>query len=179
MIRVALILAFFALAAQADSIKDNRGDTAEINRTIDACLKTQDGSEACIGQATEACRKLEIGAANPIQQLGWCAGAEAQVWQDRMTADFAELTTLLQDGPTLKDFRAQQAAWQAYSQNFFPYDRATATFPYRIWGDASLLPLIAVRALQVRDILLIVQDCFDPNSSIPFEPLCAEIAETS
>lgn len=175
MIRLALILALLPAAAGAGTADDTWGDAAAIRQTIEGCLKQADRPETCIGQATEICRGLTIGAANPIQQLGWCAGAETIVWQDMMTADIAELTSLLKQAPTLDDFRAQQAAWEAYAQDGFPYDRAVASFPYGFWGDASRLPLVGIRALQVDDILGIAKECFDPDSDVRLEELCADV----
>ncbi len=178
MIRLVTVLVLLGTAAHADITDGTWEDSAKIRRTIENCLKQANRPETCIGQATEACRDLDIGAANPIQQKGWCSGAEEIVWQDMMDADIAEMKSLLTQGPTLDDFMAQQAAWETYLGNQFPYDRADATFPYRFWGDASRLPLVAMRALQVDDILGIVKECFNPDSMIPLAPLCKEINTT-
>ena len=165
------------MAAQADTLNDNRTDSEQINQTIDTCLKTQDRSEACIGQATETCRKQDLGAANPIQQMAWCAGAEQTVWEGRMKSDIAAITQLVPKGPAFRAFMVQQRVWQAYAHDAFPYDRISTTFPWGYWGQSGVMPIVATRALQVHEIRVTIKECFAEESDFRPQPLCYDITK--
>ena len=133
-------------------------------------------SQTCIGQEALRCSAEEQGAANPAQQIGWCAGAEQDVWKERMKSDFAAITKLLPKGPALRAFMAQQRLWQAYAHDAFPYDHVDAAFPWAYWGQLGRLSVVATRALQVRDIRMMIEECFAQDSDLRPQPPCDEIS---
>jgi hypothetical protein len=168
-----LFLAALDLPAQSDVFID----PATISARIDDCLRTADVAHSCIGQETLRCMAEDQGAANPTQQMAWCAESEQLAWEERMKSDIAAITQLLPKGPALRAFLAQQRMWQAYVNDPFPFDRVDGTFPWGFWGQASTMPTVAARALQVDEIRTLIEECFAEESDIRPQPLCDEITQ--
>lgn len=168
------LLAAPALPARSDVLID----AAAIRARIDECLRSADIGQTCIGAEMQHCMSEDQGAANPIQQMAWCAGSEQLAWEERMKSDIAAITQLLPKGPALRAFMAQQRIWQAYVSDHFPYDRVDGTFPWGFWGQAGIMPTVAARALQVDEIRTLIEECFAEESDIRPQPLCDEITST-
>jgi hypothetical protein len=170
---VPMFLAALTLPARSDVLSH----PAAISARIDDCLRTTDFAHSCIGQETLRCMAEDQGAANPIQQMAWCAGAEQLAWEERMTSDIAAITQLLREGPLLRDFMSQQRMWQAYARDAFPYDRIDSTFPWGFRGQSGVMPIIASRALQVDEIRTAIEECFAKESDIRPQSLCDELTQ--
>jgi hypothetical protein len=173
LLAIPALLAASAMPARSDFLVD----PAAISARIDECLRNADVGLTCIGEEMRHCMTEDQGAANPIQQMAWCAGSEQLAWEERMKSDVAAITQLLPKGPALRAFMAQQRIWQAYINDHFPYDRVDGTFPWGFWGQAGIMPMVAARALQVDEIRSLIEECFAKESDIRPQPLCDEITQ--
>ena len=174
MIRLALIFACLPFASFADTKATTKANEDAEKQTIEACLTHADYPEACIGRAAEDCRALDLGAANPIQQDGWCDGAETEVWEKRLKDSTAVQLGLLK-GSAPGGFQNQQKDWERLDQGNFPYDRVARFWPVGYIGLRRHLQLVASRALRVEDTVGLAQECLDADSSFRVPAFCADV----
>ena len=149
----------------------------DVSPILDACLKVGGAPEACIGQGADACRNVELGAPNPIQQGGWCDQAEAEYWKVRRTYATTRLLGLLR-GAARADFLAQQARWAELDQTNFPCDRVDRFWPVGYSCTRRNMHIKAIRAIQVKDSLSLAQECLDADSAFRIDSLCADVVGT-
>ncbi|MBC7737317.1 MAG: hypothetical protein H7245_08890 [Candidatus Saccharibacteria bacterium] len=164
-------------AARAGEAAAELKAQAAVDVLVATCLK-ENLHTACIQKAAMTCIQTDIAPIEPVflapkavvHIFEWCANAEQKAWQHRLDADIQSIMDLLPTGPAQREFEEQQRTWENFVAMSFPYNHFDSDSGLVSPATQEMLPLVAIRSVQVESILDWVRECITkellPDSSV-------------